>query len=121
MNLKNVAKEKKRHRPSFRRQNSTFLTKFKKKGWRRPMGSQNKTRRGEKGKQAMPKIGYSMPRAFRSMHPSGLRDVLVHTVDELQKMDAKSDAARIAAVVGARKKKEIIEKAKELKIKILNP
>jgi large subunit ribosomal protein L32e len=40
---------------------------------------------------------------------------------ELSKLDPKSDAARIGHTVGNKKRIEIISKAAELGIKVLNP
>jgi large subunit ribosomal protein L32e len=67
------------------------------------------------------KIGYGSPRVTRHLHPSGYNDVLVYNVDDLLKLDKVRDAARIGASVGRRKRIQILKKAKELNIKVLNP
>jgi large subunit ribosomal protein L32e len=112
---------KKKKKPKFLRQDWHSLKRLKKVKWRKTRGSQSKMRRGEKGKAKMPRVGYRTAKKLRSLHPSGLREVIVHNVAELQDIDVKKEAARIAAKVGKKKRKEILEKAKELKIKVLNP
>ena len=110
-----------RKKLKFLRQNWHALKRLRKVKWRRPRAVQSKMRQRQKGKAAMPSIGYSMPRNLRSLHPSGFREVMVYNIDNLQKVDAKKEAVRIAAGVSKRKHAAIVEKAKELKIKVLNP
>ncbi|NLU04262.1 MAG: 50S ribosomal protein L32e, partial [Methanothermobacter sp.] len=55
------------------------------------------------------------------LHPSGYEDVLVSNMRELEALDPEKQAARIASAVGARKKTLMLEKARELGIKVLNP
>jgi large subunit ribosomal protein L32e len=111
----------KKKKPKFLRQDWHSFKRLKKVKWRKTKGSQSKMRRGEKGKAAMPHVGYSAAKKTRSLHPSGFREVIVHNSSELQRIDAKKEAARIASRVGKKKRKEIMEKAKELKVKVLNP
>ncbi len=72
--------------------------------WRRPRGKTSKMRRYEAGKPDMPAIGYRTPRAVRDLHPSGYNDVLVHNMMELEDLNPATDAARISASIGKRKK-----------------
>jgi len=72
--------------------------------WRRPRGKTSKMRRYEAGKPDMPAIGYRTPRAVRDLHPSGYNDVLVHNMAELEDLNPATDAARISASIGKRKK-----------------
>ena len=83
--------------------------RYKKLGikWRRPRGKTSK-------------IGYRTPRAVRDLHPSGYNDVLVHNMAELEDLNPATDAARISASIGKRKKDLMLEKASELGIKVLN-
>ena len=69
---------------------------------------------------AHPQPGYGQPRKVRGLHPSGLKDVLVHNVKELAGLDKAVHAVRIARTVGKRKRAEIIKKAEELGLKVLN-
>ena len=54
------------------------------------------------------------------LHPSGYNDVLVHNMMELEDLNPATDAARISASIGKRKKDLMLEKASELGIKVLN-
>ncbi|GBC74467.1 MULTISPECIES: 50S ribosomal protein L32e [Candidatus Nitrosocaldus] len=110
----------KARKPEFVRQES-WRYKRVKENWRKPKGIDSKMRLQVKGWPKIVKVGYRGPRVARYLHPSGYRDVLVHNVEELSRLDASRDAARIASTVGARKRAMIISKAKELGIKVLNP
>jgi large subunit ribosomal protein L32e len=85
--------------------------------WRRPRGKSNKLRLGRAGYAATPKVGFKTARKD-SGKVKGLMPKLVHNLNELNAL-TKNEAA-ILARVGARKKLELIKKADELKIKILN-
>ncbi|GBC73209.1 hypothetical protein HRbin04_00605 [archaeon HR04] len=110
----------KARKPEFVRQES-WRYKRVKENWRKPKGIDSKMRLQVKGWPKIVKVGYRGPRVARYLHPSGYRDVLVHNVEELSRLDASRDAARIASTVGARKRAVIVSKAKELGIKVLNP
>lgn len=110
----------KKGKKKFLRQTARAYRRLGRK-WRKPRGSQSKMRRKERGKAKMPSIGYGRPKHMRGLHPSGLREVLVHNLKQLEKIDAKSEAIKIASKVGKKKRAEIVKGAKELKVKILNP
>jgi large subunit ribosomal protein L32e len=88
--------------------------------WRKPRGQHNKQREQKKAKGNLPKPGFGSPVAVRGMHPSGFFEVLVFTEKDLEKLDAKTQAIRISAGVGARKRKGLQEKAAASGFKILN-
>lgn len=88
--------------------------------WRRPRGIHSKQRRHYKWRPPVVSIGYRTPKAARGLHPSGFKEMLVHNVNELDFINPKLEAARIAHSVGMRKRKEIVKKADELGIRILN-
>jgi len=67
------------------------------------------------------KVGYSRPKATRGFHPSGLKEILVSRPSDLEKVDSKTQVARIAHTVGESKRVLIIEEAKKRDIRILNP
>lgn len=108
-----------RKKPNFKRQLANAYVRLHGK-WRAPRGSTSKLRRKEKSHGRQPNAGYGAPRNLRFLHPSGMREILIHNLNELQKIDAKKEAARIAASVGTKKRNEILKKAEEMKIKILN-
>ncbi len=108
------------NRPDFVRCESWRLTRVK-ENWRAPRGHSNKMRREVKGWPARVKSGYGSPRAVRNLHPSGFEEVIVYNPDDLDSLNPTIQAARIAHTVGRRKRLKILEKAKELNIRILNP
>jgi large subunit ribosomal protein L32e len=107
-------------RPHFVRQESWRYDRLA-ENWRKPKGKDNKMRKQKSGMPAIVKVGYRSPRAARGLHPSGYRDNVVHNTAELSNLDPKNDAARIGHTVGKKKRIEIIGKAVELGIKVLNP
>jgi large subunit ribosomal protein L32e len=110
---------KKTKKPNFKRQEWFRYKKLGEK-YRKPKGKTSKRRRYEARKPAMPSIGYRSPRNLRGLHPSGYQDILVKNIEELEDLDPSTQAGRISSTVGARKKMNMLEKARELNIKILN-
>ena len=87
--------------------------------WRRPKGDQNKSRRKLKGKPITPIIGFGTGAMKKGLHPSGLREVLINNLKELEALEM-GVAARIASTVGKKKRKDIIALAEKKKIHVLN-
>ncbi len=87
--------------------------------WRKPRGTHNKKRLGMAWTGASPAIGYKNPEGVRGLHPNGTMEVLVHNVADLEGLENVS--LRVGKGVGSRKKKLIEEKAKSMKLKVLNP
>ena len=102
-----------KRRPKFVRQESWRYDRLA-ENWRKPKGKDNKMRKQKSGMPAIVKIGY------RGLHPSGYTDNIIHNTAELARLDPKKDAARISHTVGKKKRIEIINKAVELGIKVLN-
>jgi large subunit ribosomal protein L32e len=107
-------------RPRFVRQESWRYDRLA-ENWRKPKGKDNKMRRQVSGVPQIVKVGYRGPKHARGLHPSGYTDNIIFNVNDLNKLDPKKDAARLAHAVGARKRKEIISQATNMQIKILNP
>ena len=106
-------------KPTFKRQE---YWRYKKLGdsYRRPRGKLSKRRRYQARKPAMARIGYRCPKATRGLHPSGYNDILVENVEQIKALNPETDAARIAAAVGKRKRQAIEAEAKTLVVKLLN-
>ncbi|GAA6020275.1 hypothetical protein JCM10207_003209 [Rhodosporidiobolus poonsookiae] len=70
----------------------------------------------------MPNIGHGSHKKTRHVLPCGLKKLTVNNTRELELllMHNKGYAAEIASAVSARKRVEIIEKAKVLGVKVLN-
>jgi large subunit ribosomal protein L32e len=88
--------------------------------WRKPKGTHSRSRLKKQHGAAMPKAGFRKPEEERGKHPSGYEEVLVHNTDDLEELDADEEAARIGSTVGGRKREQIIEKADDEDIKVLN-
>ncbi len=117
--LLRVRKKQKAKKPEFKRADA-----HKKKrlddNWRKPRGLHNKSRKHIKGKAKVAHPGYGSPASVRGMHPSGFREILIHTPQELEGVDASTTAVRIGGGVGWKKRTVIEERAQELGIKVLN-
>lgn len=109
-----------RKKPNFKRQLGGEYMRLHGK-WKRPKGMTSKLRRKEKSHGRLPSVGFGAPKNLRYLHPSGMKEILIHNMHELEKIDMKKEAAKIAGNVGKKKRMEIQKKAEELKIKILNP
>ena len=107
-------------RPTFVRQEYHRRRKLQSGGWRRPRGMHSKMRQHYGYRTNVVSIGYGGPKQARNLHPSGFQEVVVHNVKDLEKIDPKVQAARVAHTVGMRKRVQIEEKADELSIRILN-
>jgi len=95
--------------------------KFKRVGlfWRKPRGIDSKIKKHLSGHPPMPAPGYRSPKSVRGLHPSGLPSVVVHNVKELS-LVGQGSAIYIASGVGRRTREIMLERAKELKLKVLN-
>jgi large subunit ribosomal protein L32e len=87
--------------------------------WRKPQGHHSRSRLKKKGAAPMPQAGFRTDKDHRGKHPSGYEEVLVHNTSDLEELE-EGEAARIGSTVGGRKREQIIEKADEKDIKVLN-
>jgi large subunit ribosomal protein L32e len=140
----------KRKRPRFLHQEHWKLKRFKKAPWRKPRGKRSKMRAKEGAKPFLVSVGYRSPRAVRGWHPRGAPEILVHTVQDIDRIAGEphgvevanppkgkskkksqpgkklqspeiSCVLRIGSGVGSRKKVEIVKAAREKNLYVANP
>ncbi|KAH9453294.1 hypothetical protein Pst134EA_024176 [Puccinia striiformis f. sp. tritici] len=111
---------KKRTKPFIRHQSDRYASV--KQAWRKPKGIDNRVRRRFKGQLPMPSIGYGSNKKTRHLMPNGYKKFVVNNPGEvdLLLMHNTTFAAEIAHNVSARKRVEIIEKARILGVKVTN-
>ena len=110
------------HRPVFGRQQANRYLRVGRRGsWRRPTGVQSKQRRHYGYRPRIVRIGYRSRAAVRGLTPTGFRPVLVHTADEIDRIEPATEAAIIARTVGTRRRLVLEESARRRGVKILNP
>ncbi|MEM0466386.1 MAG: 50S ribosomal protein L32e [Candidatus Thermoplasmatota archaeon] len=114
-----IRKQLKKRTPEFLRE-EWFRYKRIPRNWRAPDGYTSKMRRNFKYRPSKVRIGFKGPHDVRGLHPSGFSEVIIHTPAELDKLDPKTQAARIGATVGTKKRQEIAKKAQERNIRVLN-
>jgi len=88
--------------------------------WRKPQGDHNKIRTYMGYRINSPSIGYRGPALVRGLHPSGFSEVLVHNPKQVEGLDPKTQAVRIAGGVGLKKRAVIVAAADEKGLRVLN-
>ncbi|KYK31854.1 MAG: hypothetical protein HXS46_08320 [Theionarchaea archaeon] len=81
----------KRKRPKFLHQEHWKLKRFRKASWRKPKGKGSKMRAKEKAKPALVNIGYRGPKKVRGLHPKGVPEVLVRTVQDIERIQKERE------------------------------
>ncbi|MBO96502.1 MAG: 50S ribosomal protein L32e [Euryarchaeota archaeon] len=112
--------QQKKKQPAFRRQEWYRYKRLSRSSWRKPNGLQSKMRLNRKYRPPMVRIGYRKISSARGLHPSGFEEVLVHNLNDLEGLDPETQAVRIGARVGNRKRLDIHDKANSLGIRVLN-
>jgi large subunit ribosomal protein L32e len=114
-----LAKKRRMFRGRFGKRSVRNVSDKKWQKWRKPRGIDIYFRK-EDG--LVPGIGYRVSREIRFLHPSGYREKLVGNMQDLIALEKEKEsvAARISSKIGRKKKKEIVKKASELKIVVLN-
>ena len=80
----------------------------------------NKQRRNYKYRGSLVRIGHGKVKAASGLHPSGFEEVMVFNQTDLEAINPETQAARIGASVGNRKREVIHDRADELGIRVLN-
>ena len=91
--------------------------------WRKPRGIDGRVRRRFKGSTLCPKIGYGSDKKTRFRLKSGFYKFLVRCPADLEMllMHNEKYAVEIAHNVGAKKRKEIVERADQLRLYVRDP
>ncbi|MGV8162940.1 MAG: eL32 family ribosomal protein [Candidatus Nanoarchaeia archaeon] len=87
--------------------------------WRKPKGITNKKRLNRKGHSPNVRPGYGTKDTERGKNKQGLLIVQVSTMDQLNKINPKTEAALISGL-GKKKKLEMIAQAEKQKITLAN-
>jgi len=114
-----IRRQIKKRTPHFLRDEG-FRYKRIPQNWRRPTGYTSKLRINLKYRPSKVRVGFRAPKKVRGLHASGFKEIIIHTVKELKKIDPKKQAVRIGGTVGTKKRLEIAKRAGELDIRILN-
>lgn len=90
--------------------------------WRKPKGIDNRVRRRFRGQFPMPKIGYGSNAKTKFLSPDGFKRILVKNVKDLEllMMHNRSYSAEIANAVSSKNRVLIVERARQLNVKVTN-
>ncbi len=114
-----IRRQIKKRTPHFLRAEG-FRYKKIPKNWRRPTGYTGKLRMNLGYRPSKVRVGFRGPADVRGRHASGFVEIPVNTVKDLDKINPKTQAARIGGTVGTKKRLLIAKKADELHIRLLN-
>merc|ERR1712210_223517 len=90
--------------------------------WRKPRGIDGRARRRFKGSTLIPNIGYGSNKKTRFRLKNGFYKFLVQTPADLEMllMHNEKYAVEIAHNIGAKKRKEMVERAEQLRLLVTN-
>jgi len=119
LNKKTIVKKRTK---KFARHQSDMFMRIRNSSWRKPKGIDGRVRRRFKGAIPMPSIGYGSDKQTRNIHPHGFRTVVISNVAELEMlmMHNRTYAATVAHSVSTRVRRDIIQRAEQLAIRVTN-
>lgn len=117
--LLQIRKQIKTRKPEFIRQDTNKKKRLEKK-WRKPKGIHSKLLQKLKGRPKSVSQGYRSPKKVRGLHKSGLKQVRISSLKELNALEPKKDCIILSSALGVKKKISILSKAKELGFNIVN-
>jgi len=104
----------------FRRQQWYEYKRLEDSGWRKPTGVDSAMRRHFGYEQPVVRVGFRGPAATRGLHPTGFQEVRVERVADLEKIDPKTQAARVSGGLGTRSLKLVYAEADKRGVRVLN-
>ena len=119
LNKKTIVKKRSK---KFARHQSDLFIRIRDSSWRKPKGIDGRVRRRFKGAVPMPTIGHGSDKQTRNIHPNGFKSVVINNVSELEMlmMHNRTYAATVAHSVSSRVRKEIVQRAEQLAIRVTN-
>ena len=118
IDLLKLRKRMKSRKPNFIRQQYNKKKSLGKK-WHAPRGMHSKLRLGKKGKIKKPSLGFSSPKKVKYLTLNGFKPKLVKNLQDINSIK-KDEIIILSSKLGTRKKIQILEKIKELKLDVLN-
>lgn len=95
-----------------------FLKKLEEK-WRKPKGIHSKLRLQKKGHGLNPKIGYSKKIGIKNLIQD-LKPVYITNISQINHVNQNNECIIISSTLGLKKKLELVKKANEKNLKIVN-
>jgi large subunit ribosomal protein L32e len=114
-----LRKKMKNKKPDFIMQDYHKMRRLSEK-WKKPRGIDSKMRLHLKGYSKSVEPGYRSPKAVRYLSSNGFTQNIVSNENAMSGLDKAKDGVIISAAVGKRRKVELITKAKQLGLTILN-
>ena len=118
----NKTKIVKKRTKCFERHQYSMFFRIGRSSWRKQKGIDSRVRRRFKGTIPQPSIGYGSDKNTRNMLPNGFLKFVVHNVKELEMllMHNRKYCAEVAHSVSSKTRKEIVQRAEELHVKVTN-
>ncbi len=117
--LLDVRKQMKSKKPDFIRQDIRKKARLKIK-WRKPRGLDSKIRRKLSGRAKPVSQGYRSPGKVRGLHQSGLRQFIIRTIKDIDKLSPKEYCLIISSSLGKKKRVVALKKSREKNFQIVN-
>lgn len=117
-NLLKLRKKIKSKKPNFVRQEYNKKKSLKKK-WHKPKGIHSKLRLNKAGHIKKPSPGFGSPKKVCYLTPEGFKPYLIKNLSDLDIVNT-GGVIILSSTLGIKKKIQILEKIKELKLKVSN-
>jgi large subunit ribosomal protein L32e len=118
--LLEIRKKMSTRRPKFLRQDYHHRMKVEDDYWRSPKGRHSKMKQRKRSHRASVAIGYRGPAEVRGLHKSGATFIRIENMQQLPAIDPKKSVVILSSKVGAVKRYELLKKAIEKNISVVN-